>query len=494
MPLIAYKLIFFGAGASKPFGIPTMQEMVNEFETKLKKHTDEFRFYHKIKDALAKKNTGSQIDIESMLSVINGIASETRQGSFDDFVFYYIRSNCPGSNPDVGFSSGDVDLAKKLRKKLHEYVKDVCKIQMPREKMQDAYKNSYLPLFKHMPSEAKQKHGDVDLATRWKAYTTNYDDVFERFWNGLQRPTDHFKRIGESDMYRFDNGDLRDKDMTFAKLHGSLNWTKQENDGSIVRNESDGFELYGTGDIMLFPIQHKDLYLHPWFTLFGDLKHGLAGSNMLYAIGYAFNDEFIINAFVESLESDDSKSLMVIDPDAGQIRVKFPEHVQNQINILPISFGDEFFGMQFQDHASGVKTLVIRFLITRWSAENRITIQSSRSLRSARILNEDAHGFKVNPNTSQDGKISDPDQTDIRLQADNPPTNVEIKLELQIAYRHGEKIELRFSDNTRTLDFGIDYGGMEVFSSNQIRKEYEEVDDMAWLKDSITLDKTQLYR
>jgi len=488
-------LIFFGAGASKPFGIPTMQEMVNEFETKLEEHTDEFRLYHKIKDELAKKNIGSQIDIESILSVIKGIASDTKQANFDDYVFYYIRSNCPGSNPDVGFSSGDVDLAKKLQRKLQEYVKDVCKIQMSREEMQAAYKNSYLPLFKHIPSETKEKLGGVGLDIRWKAYTTNYDDVFEKFWNGLKRPTDHFKRIGESDRYLFDNGDLGGKYTTFAKLHGSLNWAKQENDGSIVRNESDGFELHETeGSIMLFPIQHKDLYLHPWFTLFGDLKHGLSGSDMLYAIGYAFNDEFIRNAFVESLKSKSSKRLTVINPDAEQIRAKLPERIQNQISILPINFGDEFFEMQFQDHVIGVKTLVIRFLITRWSAENSITVQGSRSLRFAKILNDDAHGFKVNPNISQDGKILDPDQKYIHLQANNPPMDVEIKLKLQIAYQYGEKIELRFSDNTRTLDFGIDYGGTEIFSSNQIRKEYEEMDDTVWLKGSITLDKTQLYR
>ena len=56
-------LLFFGAGASKPFGIPTMQEMVSDFENALKDDNTLYDFYFKIKDVLIKEYGDSKIDI-----------------------------------------------------------------------------------------------------------------------------------------------------------------------------------------------------------------------------------------------------------------------------------------------------------------------------------------------------------------------------------------------------------------------------------------------
>ena len=86
-------LVFLGAGTSKPFGIPTMQEMVIEFEKELKNnHAELFDFYSKIKDVLIKEYGDSKIDIESMLSVINGISANTKPAELGHFVFYYMSN------------------------------------------------------------------------------------------------------------------------------------------------------------------------------------------------------------------------------------------------------------------------------------------------------------------------------------------------------------------------------------------------------------------
>jgi len=48
---------------------------------------------------------------------------------------------------------------------------------------------------------------------------------------------------------------------------------------------------------MLYPIQQKDLYLHPWITLFDEFKYGLEVCDRWYVVGYGFNDEFIFEIF-----------------------------------------------------------------------------------------------------------------------------------------------------------------------------------------------------
>jgi len=51
------ELLFFGAGASRPFGIPTMQEMVTKFEEELKdKDPTCVKLYSDIKKTRRGKN------------------------------------------------------------------------------------------------------------------------------------------------------------------------------------------------------------------------------------------------------------------------------------------------------------------------------------------------------------------------------------------------------------------------------------------------------
>lgn len=86
-------LIFLGAGASKPFGIPTMHEMVSQFEEELKsKHGELWHFYFEIKSKLS-TTYGDRIDIESMLSVIDGISTSVKPSDLDHFISYYLESS-----------------------------------------------------------------------------------------------------------------------------------------------------------------------------------------------------------------------------------------------------------------------------------------------------------------------------------------------------------------------------------------------------------------
>ena len=349
-------LLFFGAGASQPFNIPTMQEMVTEFEKILTtKNMTEKNLYSKIKELQQKGYGYSKVDIESVFSVIEGIASGLKPNNMGHLPYYYISSN----NINKDFSIQEVESAKKLKVELEEFIKNKCKSELNNTQKNKIYSQSYDALLTNIPGTKTGFTGEVHYPTDWIAYTTNYDRVFEDFCADFFTLIDHFVPEGSSKHHIFDIGkSVQGQNLSFAKLHGSLDWLREKS-GKIMKIESTAFTRHQIeGEAMVFPIQQKDLYLHPWITLFQDFKYGLRTSGIWIVIGYAFNDEFILEIFKEALTKD--KKLILIDPRAEELLPKFSEKLRENIIALPIKFGNEFFPMQIKDFFDGVKTLEVR--------------------------------------------------------------------------------------------------------------------------------------
>lgn len=348
-------LLFLGAGASRPFDIPTMQEMVDEFEESLKKDTPrEHLFYSKIKKTQQKDYGYSKVDIESVFSVIQGIADAKIPKDMGYLAHYYISSNSIMKE----FSREEIEQAKRLKILLEEFIKKKCNSNLNNKKKDEVYSNSYHALFTHLPANPKQGYGDNAYDTQWQAVTTNYDSIFEDFWADYLKLHDHFAPDGQSKHLIFDyNKNYGFQSIT--KLHGSLDWVKDKN-GRILKIGSTGYTRHKIeGEVMLFPIQQKDLYLHPWITLFQRFKLGLEQCNKWIVIGYAFNDEFIFATFVEALKRF-QKNLIIINPSAEELKQKFPKEFHDQIITLPIKFGTKYFPIQIQDFFEKTKTLNIR--------------------------------------------------------------------------------------------------------------------------------------
>lgn len=475
-------LVFLGAGASRPFGIPTMQEMVTEFEKKLKDDDKEcFEFYSQIKEILVEKYRSGNVDIESILSVLHGIISQIKAKDLGYYAYYHIQIFCKAQNityPEGRPIDEYIEKAKKTEDFLKKYIRTSCEIELSKSKRQEVYEKSYLSLFKNIKGE-KQGYPKHSLVRDWKAYTTNYDNIFERFWEVFERPLDHFEKEPNSNNNFFSLKALPVH--SFCKLHGSLDWTQEKETGRVIREQNSGYSIYDTeGEVMLFPIQQKDLYLHPWFTLFFDLRVGLQQQSVWYAIGYAFNDDFIRNVFQERLSHNPEKRLVIINPNAEKIIYKFSELVRNQIDVLPIKFGGEYFDLQLADYVGSVKTILVRIV----STSKLIRIKCNKKIQSHDITDSDKIGIK-NTTLLDDSK-------EIFIELANP-TDQEIKIELKIEYKFGDNVELFLSDTTEKLNFGIDYCGLKIASSNEILG-YDDIEGIIWMRNSVILDKSKLFR
>jgi len=154
-------LVFFGAGASRAFEIPTMREMVTGFENGIKEsEPDLFTYYSEIKKILIETFGSNSIDIEAMFSVLEGISRNLESKDLGHFAFYYI-SKTSSTKP---FDGKDIEMAKKLLEKLKEYIKNTCTIKLTSVKSTEIYEKSYVPLFSiigqkpHTFHNGKYKH------------------------------------------------------------------------------------------------------------------------------------------------------------------------------------------------------------------------------------------------------------------------------------------------------------------------------------------------
>ena len=353
------KLLFLGAGASSKFNIPTMQGMVTKFEEETKKENPpELQLYSKIKKIQESAYGYGYVDIESIFSVIQGIAKETKLREMGHLPFYYISNQ----NLQKEFTSDEIQNAQKLQIRLEDFIKKECVSPLSAEEKNDVYQNSYHALFSHIPGK-KNEYEDNKYAIEWRAYTTNYDSIFEDFWADYLKLKDYFMNDQNSKHEVLSTTSAPNSDaLSLIKLHGSIDWVKEKS-GKILRMGSTRFtRLRLKGEVMVFPIQQKDLYLHPWITLFQDLKRGLKDFNEWIVIGYAFNDEFIFEIFKESFSRE--KKLVLINSSGDRIKDKFPKEKHNQIVVLPIKFGDKYFPSQIEDYFEGVRTLNVKVKTT----------------------------------------------------------------------------------------------------------------------------------
>jgi len=86
--------VFFGAGASKYFGIPTMKEFPEDFENYLGDNGeyDEKSLYKRIKDDL--KEAYGDLDLEAILTVLEDLSEKGRFDSRFEHpsILYFLKS------------------------------------------------------------------------------------------------------------------------------------------------------------------------------------------------------------------------------------------------------------------------------------------------------------------------------------------------------------------------------------------------------------------
>ena len=328
-------VFFFGAGASAPFGIPTMQGMVKEFEKTLQPETKsgERRLYDEVCEFL-NATLGRPTDLEAVFSVVESIMnwSPDRMGVaalYHATKFARSRQGFEGIGVPSPPSSDEVRIASSLEADFERFVQHSCQLKEGvSEKIDSVYQN----FFTQMSGPASAENGGPDGRHpfgNWPMFTTNYDAILEHYWLDIvQVPLNtgfDFNPVARMEVSNPEA--LRGGGLRLFKLHGSITWLLDDHWGLTEQRVPPeemktftGRKFRGPG--MLYPIEEKELYVEPYETMYLMLNRELAQRPRWIAIGYSFGDRIIRGIFERNSRAE--TRLVLVHPRADEIATRLP--------------------------------------------------------------------------------------------------------------------------------------------------------------------------
>jgi hypothetical protein len=112
----------------------------------------------------------------------------------------------------------------------------------------------------------------------------------------------------------------------------------QLNSGRIIEPDSKpqkGDNYFGQGiveSVMIFPVQEKYVSKNPYHELDSLLRLRLEKTSVCIVVGHAFNDEAILNAFVDSMMRNMALRLLLLSHSPEKIvKEKFPLPLRERV-------------------------------------------------------------------------------------------------------------------------------------------------------------------
>jgi hypothetical protein len=242
MSFRAHDTVFFlGAGASAPFGIPTMKQMVANFNDYIAEFGTpvEISLYQDIKEKL-EGNRGDDVDLESVFTVIDGIINYREENL--DLLATYLISKFYGEKQSFLFDKEIVEASESLKDKFQDFVKESCYIS---KEGFDRIRIVYFDLFNSFAQESTVRDnrnyfskGNQNYCS-WPIFTTNYDLCLEHFWRVVMKVQlntgFNFNQSRNTPVFNYNK--FRENNLKLIKLHGSLSWLI-EDDGTLTERDS----------------------------------------------------------------------------------------------------------------------------------------------------------------------------------------------------------------------------------------------------------------
>ena len=329
--------LFLGAGASKAFGYPTTLDFVHNLKKVLE------LMEKKLLDSILKSPNVS--DIEHILQKLDPIVN---LGSDDYFKTVFDKTKMHESLLGVETSINTFfTLCKTLRQTIinelyTQYEFEASKIK----KILDCYDELHLILDR------------INGIRELHVFTSNYDSVFERYWNNTSRiieSTCGFRRDRRSGRqfwypeelknWKFDP--KKNYGIRLYKLHGSLDWREMEDDRiervPIEERVSSRSRTYKR-NALIYPAQKHYATEEPFRRLQRYFEDILNQHDRCLVIGFSFRDLFINTTFLEFLRGNNKRRLVVVSPNATENRKNLigeEKELEKQITCLNMLFGEK---------------------------------------------------------------------------------------------------------------------------------------------------------
>jgi len=315
-------LLFLGAGASKPFGIPDMNELTNIVINELKNKHKPIWIIEEFKKRV--ENFGMKPDIEAILTCIDALKNpEVGMKNAGAFAAYLSRF----SKPKEMHLGKDKEFYENLSRDIREVIRNRCFLPEDENKINNIVK-VYDNLFSSL---------NFNFFHELSVFTTNYDYCFETYC--FERECDFFDGFEpQMGIQTYVGMDKSDKKLKICKLHGSSNYVittrnKLIKTDQIVKPGDRVISGKIAKESMIYPTTEKYFSKDPYFSSLRKLREDLVTGvskkeeKIILIVGYSFRDDAINNAFIDALNTPifRKKHIFLIDPFANSIINNIPE-------------------------------------------------------------------------------------------------------------------------------------------------------------------------
>jgi hypothetical protein len=293
------KIVFLGAGASRPLGKMLMGEFVEDLLKKADCPAPA------LLNAICKRNPDLEFLIGQLQEISDkGYLADTEQKLRGDGLMYY---TIPAVSPEFATLATDaIKLLAWVRRQVYEH-----------------YRNLEDPGKTFLLHELLLR---VMVAPGFTVvFTTNYDPSVEEMCrkNGCHI-IDGFKNNIARREYVWDRSVFEtftrsgNETVVLFKIHGSTDWVKHS--GRIVRTVPSSFEP-GTGyeSMMIYPAQSKVANDEPFFTGYDYLQRCLSNAEFCLVVGYSFRDYDTVMRFRIAARTNRKLRIAVLDPNAQKL-------------------------------------------------------------------------------------------------------------------------------------------------------------------------------
>ena len=328
-------MILLGAGASQPFGIPTLQTFSNHAIDKLKDLGNE-KIVFEIETALIK--FGMTLDFESLYSILEGLKNPIESVQKAGPLMAYFLKNTKALPKKYDYNN--------ILLELRRIIYDKCIIN------KDNYsevRRCYDKLWKSLNSMrsvegSKLVSGKMSHDINRVFITTNYDMSLESYLNEKNIQIIDGYRIGNSpyvkyfDPSTFINTSIPNTANMVLKLHGSI-WQFIRNN-ELIKTTIDPisnnipYEINVEKEMMIYPTKEKDILNHQYFPFYTFFKNW--EWTKLLAIGFSFRDDPINSAIIENLVLNKDANLIVLNPHPDDVINNLTKYSSSElVNNLP---------------------------------------------------------------------------------------------------------------------------------------------------------------
>lgn len=316
-----------GAGASRPAGIQTIDEMTKEFLSNPKLDEDHggsemsgelpLNPIRQVLDVV--KDYFGKMDLELIMSLILQLEDKKFRDLFSK-KYPIINELVWEEDPDSNYWKN----MNNLKMLIQQHIRKKC---------EEIKTTEYLWTIKSL---VQSKPINI--------FTLNYDGTIEIFCekNGIVI-TDGFDPY-----WNYENFG-KESEVNLFKLHGSLYWIKTES-GKLIKIPIKGLEISNlkyltderVSEMMIYPTLQKNKQMGIYSWLNQKFKDELKISDLCVIIGYSFRDEDVKETLIESLLGNPNLWFLLVSPNASSHKkTHFLENRDISSRVITMDMGIE---------------------------------------------------------------------------------------------------------------------------------------------------------